>query len=123
LAARAAPARPRAPRRPLWPWRPSRRTGGFLAVSIDPAHSLRDALDGQAPPANLDLLEIDSHECFRKFKETHGPRLREVALRGTFLDNDDVTQLLDLSMPGLDEVMAFDEISVLVEQGPMLPSS
>jgi arsenite-transporting ATPase len=92
---------------------PDRR---FLAVSIDPAHSLGDAMDGQPPPANLELLEIDSRECFRKFKEAHAQRLRQVALRGTFLDNDDVTQLLDLSMPGLDEVMAFDEISVLVER-------
>ena len=115
-AARAARARPPAPRRPRWPWPRRRRTGGSSSASIDPAHSLADSLAGQPPPANLELLEIDAAVCFRKFKEAHAKHLRQVALRGTFLDDEDVTHLLDLSMPGLDEVMAFDEIAALVER-------
>ena len=88
----------------------------FLVASIDPAHSLADSLAGQPPPANLELLEIEAAACFRKFKEAHAKHLRQVALRGTFLDDEDVTHLLDLSMPGLDKVMAFDKIAVLVER-------
>jgi len=88
----------------------------FLVVSIDPAHSLRDSFAGDPLPPNLKLLEIDAGECFRKFKETYSRHLGQIALRGTFLDAGDVGQLLELSIPGLDEVMAFDEISLLLER-------
>ena len=93
---------------------PQRR---FLAVSTDPAHSLKDAFSGFSPPPNLELLEIDSKECFEKFKQAHAQQFREIALRGTFLDGDDVDRFLQLSIPGLDELMAFNEISNLVEAG------
>jgi arsenite-transporting ATPase len=87
----------------------------FLAVSVDPAHSLRDSFDGLPPPANLALVEINSRECLDKFKAAHAQHLRQIAVRGTFLDEDDIAQLLDLSMPGLDEVMAFEAIAALVK--------
>jgi len=88
----------------------------FLVVSIDPAHSLKDSFAGPSPLPNLEMLEIDSRERLRKFKEEHAEQFRQIALRGTFLDDDDVTQLLDLSIPGLDEIMAFDEISCFVQE-------
>jgi arsenite-transporting ATPase len=89
--------------------------GTFLVVSIDPAHSLQDCFARSPLPPNLKLLEIDSQECLRKFKEAHSRHLRQIALHGTLLDDDDVARLLDLSIPGLDEVMAFDEISLLLK--------
>lgn len=88
-----------------------------LAVSIDPAHSLRDSFAGRSPLPNLELLEIDSEESLARFKKAHAGHLREIALRGTVLDDHDVTQLLELSMPGLDEIMAFIEIAALVDRG------
>ena len=91
--------------------------GRFLAVSIDPAHSLRDSFAGSSPLPNLDLLEINAEESLIRFKEAHAGHLREIALHGTVLDDGDVTQLLELSMPGLDEIMAFIEIAALVDQG------
>ena len=93
---------------------PSQR---FMVVSTDPAHSLADCFAGSALPSNLDVLEIDSEECLRKFKRNQAEHLRQVALRGTFLDDHDVAQLLELSLPGMDEVMSFLEISALVESG------
>ena len=108
----------------------------FLAISIDPAHSLRDCLGGSgaigyaaarsgAPSAdgasgplpNLEILEINAQDSLTRFKEAHAGHLREIALRGTVLDDDDVTQLLELSMPGLDEIMAFIEIAAIVDSG------
>ena len=89
----------------------------FLVVSIDPAHSLRDSFAGPVPLANLEILEIDAGESLRKFKEANSAHLRQIALRGTFLDTDDVTKLMDLSIPGLDEVMAYIELSNLVRSG------
>ena len=41
--------------------------------------------------------------------------LREIAAAGTFLDDEDINQFLNLSLPGLDELMAFFEISSWVE--------
>ena len=87
----------------------------FLLVSTDPAHSLRNSLAGAPLPVNLQVREIDASEAIRRFKEAHGAHLREIAVRGTFLDPDDATRLLDLALPGFDEVMAFHEIATLVE--------
>lgn len=89
----------------------------FLVVSTDPAHSLGDCFAGSILPPNLKLLEIDAQESLKKFKDAHVQHLREIALRGTIFDDEDVKGLLDLSMPGLDEVMAFLDISDLVKSG------
>jgi len=88
----------------------------YLLVSTDPAHSLADAVAGSALPPNLALIEIDAKERQAAFKSAHGATLREIAARGTFLDDDDIRQLLDLSLPGLDELMAFLEITRCVEE-------
>ncbi len=55
-----------------------------------------------------------------KFKSDHAGHLRQIALRGTFLDEEDVNQVLNLSIPGFDELMAFIEISALLEN-PLVP--
>jgi arsenite-transporting ATPase len=88
----------------------------FLLVSTDPAHSLADSLADLLPPGNLKVLELDAREYLTTFKRTHGDKLREIASRGTFLDDDEISRFLDLSLPGLDELMAFLEISAWVER-------
>ena len=87
--------------------RPAR---SFLLVSTDPAHSLADCFADCPPVENLTLRELDPQESLARFKAQHEAHLRTIALRGTFLDPADVAQLLDLSVPGLDEVMALLEI-------------
>lgn len=86
-----------------------------LLVSTDPAHSLADCFGGPSTAQNLVIREIDPQESLTRFKARAMAHLRTVALRGTFLDQTDVTQLLDLSMPGLDEVMALLEIGAWVK--------
>jgi arsenite-transporting ATPase len=93
---------------------PDRR---FLVVSIDPAHSLEDCFAGSAPLPNLEVLEVNTQDSLARFKAAHAGHLREIALHGTVLDDYDITQLLELSMPGLDEIMAFIEIAALVDSG------
>lgn len=88
----------------------------FLLVSTDPAHSLTDSLANLRPPANLKVLELDSQEYLLEFKQTHGEQLRRIASRGTFLDEEEISRFLDLSLPGLDELMAFLKISAWVEK-------
>jgi arsenite-transporting ATPase len=88
----------------------------FLLVSTDPAHCLRHCLAGE-PPANLQLLEVDAAASLARFKEDHGQMLREIALRGTPLSEEEVRQFFDLSLPGVDELMAFQEITARMEGG------
>jgi len=98
---------------------PDRR---FRLVSVDPAHSLEDCFAGEqnALPANLAVTELDARAGLADFVSRHGRDLRQIALRGTFLDEEDVGRLLDLSVPGLDEVMALKELSRLVSEEPDL---
>jgi len=93
------------------------RLPSVLLASTDPAHSLADSLAGLSPPSNLDLIEIDAQERLTAFRERHGQKFEEMARRGTFLDDEDIRRLLDLSFPGLDEVMAFLEVSRWAEGG------
>ena len=87
----------------------------LLLVSTDPAHSVRDSLAGYLPPGNLQVLELDAQQYLNAFREQNGPMLREIAAAGTFLDDEDINQFLNLSLPGVDELMAFFEISSWVE--------
>ena len=87
----------------------------LLLVSTDPAHSVRDSLAGYVPPGNLQVVELDAQQYLTAFREQNGPMLREIAAAGTFLDDEDINQFLSLSLPGLDELMAFFEISSWVE--------
>ena len=88
----------------------------ILLASSDPAHSLADCLADYSPPENITVLELDSQKCLAEFMAEHSQHLREIATRGTFLDDEDIGNFLDLSLPGLDELMAFLEISRWVEE-------
>ena len=86
-----------------------------LLVSTDPAHSLADSLGDFRPPPNLKILEFDAQESLKTFKTRHRGKFAEIAARGTFLDRKDIQQILDLSLPGLDELAALLEITGWVE--------
>lgn len=87
----------------------------FLLVSTDPAHSLRDSLADTEIPVNLEVLELDPRKSLDAFHQLHLEQMRQIADRGTFLDRDDINRLLDLSLPGLDELMAFLDLAGWVE--------
>jgi arsenite-transporting ATPase len=91
--------------------------GFSLLVSTDPAHSLADSLGGFQPPPNLAVLEFNAQESLEVFKARHRDKLEEIAARGTFLDQEDIKQVLQLSLPGLDELMAMLEIAGWAESG------
>jgi arsenite-transporting ATPase len=93
----------------------------ILLFSTDPAHSLSDSLNftigdrlaeiARARGAALLAREMDAATALARFKKKHRGTLGELARRGTFLDESDIKQLLDLSLPGMDEVMALFELS------------
>ncbi|MBM4295963.1 MAG: ArsA family ATPase, partial [Deltaproteobacteria bacterium] len=90
--------------------------GSFLLVSTDPAHSLADSLGDFNPPRNLKVLEFNAQEALEAFKARNRDKLGEIAARGTFLDEEDIRRILDLSLPGLDELMALLEIAGWAER-------
>ena len=99
-------------------WARADRQRPVSLLSIDPAHSLADAFAGEAPPANLRVEEVDAGLALRAFKEAHDATLAEIARRGTFLDEEDIADLLDLSTPGLDELLALLRIPDLIAEDP-----
>ena len=96
--------------------RAGRRT---LIVSTDPAPSLGDALRqplGASPRpvkgiARLEAVEIDAAAALDRWIAARRELLEEIALRGTWLDRDDVARLLRLSLPGIDEIAALLELA------------
>src|SRR5689334_9534090 len=99
----------------------------ILLFSTDPAHSLSDSLEvkignrlvevKQLRGARLFAYEMDASLALERFREAHGEVLAEIAERGTLLDEEDINELLSLSLPGLDEVMSLFELSELDRAG------
>jgi arsenite-transporting ATPase len=99
----------------------------ILLFSTDPAHSLSDSLGKKIGDqltqvashgkARLIAIEMDAGRVLDKFKAEHRATLHEIADRGTLLDENDINELLDLSLPGMDEVMALFELTELDQTG------
>jgi len=94
-------------------------------VSTDPAHSLGDALSVRLSskprrvagvrPGSLDAVELDAPRAFARWLEEHRRPLGEILEHGTWLDREDIESLLDLSIPGVDELVGILEIARLAE--------
>jgi arsenite-transporting ATPase len=95
----------------------------ILLFSTDPAHSLSDSLGVKIGNRLVEVkprffaYEMDASLALERFREAHGKVLAEIAERGTLLDEEDINQLLSLSLPGLDEVMSLFELSELDREG------
>src|SRR5215203_4882818 len=104
-----------------------KRNDSVLLFSTDPAHSLSDSLDTkignrlvevkQLRGARLIAYEMDASLALERFRAAHGKVLAEIAERGTLLDEEDINELLSLSLPGLDEVMSLFELSEIDRAG------
>jgi arsenite-transporting ATPase len=60
---------------------------------------------------------MDASLALERFRAAHSRVLAEIAERGTLLDEEDINELLSLSLPGLDEVMSLFELSELDREG------
>ena len=95
-------------------------------ISTDPAPSLGDALNRPLAAAPrriplrhglLDAVEIDAPRALERWLSKRRDAFERIALRGTWLDRDDVSRLLRLSLPGIDELAALFEIARLARTG------
>ncbi|NQS88519.1 ArsA family ATPase [Patescibacteria group bacterium] len=91
----------------------------ILIVSTDPAHSLGDSFNcligNKVTPVsemtNLWVLEMDANKLLQDYRKKNTPVIKKIASRGTYFDDEDIANLFDLSLPGMDEVMAVREIA------------
>ena len=87
-----------------------------LLVSTDPAHSIDDAFADLSAPGNLELLQLDAAATLGDFRQRYHAELREISRRGTLLDDADVDALLNVGLPGMDELAAYLEMAAWLEQ-------
>ena len=96
-----------------------------LLISTDPAHSLSDSLEQAigfsvqkvTGHENLDAIEVDAEVALTKFKSDHHRELKKLLETSSNLDNQDIDEMLTLSIPGIDEVMSFKAIIDFIEEG------
>jgi arsenite/tail-anchored protein-transporting ATPase len=93
-----------------------------LVLSTDPAHSLGDSFEKPIGnkitkiAKNLDGLEIDSSDLLKEYKDEYGGIIKQIANEGTFFSKDEIQEFFDLSLPGMDELMALIKIIDLLEE-------
>ena len=92
-------------------------------LSTDPAHSLDDRLPPAERPDALVVEEFDATTALDRFRSEHRETLHDIVARGTFFDDADIQELLDLSLPGLDETMGvlrLDQALAADPEGPVV---
>jgi len=97
----------------------------ILLVSWDPAHSVGDSFGCTVgntiiPVKGLDnlwALEIDANVVGEDFKKEHEAVIKKIADRGTFFDQQDIADFFELTIPGLDEIMAIIRIADILKEG------
>ena len=87
-------------------------------LTTDPASSLSAVLDvpvGSRPSpvpgaGQLHAANVDARRGFDRWLSERRDLLATIAVRGTYLDDEDVSRLLKLSLPGIDEVVGLLEV-------------
>ncbi|MBV9495420.1 MAG: hypothetical protein JOZ54_14320, partial [Acidobacteria bacterium] len=65
------------------------------------------------PVLLLDVASLDAEELYRRFLAENVEKLIEVVDRGTYLDREEIRRFFELSLPGVDELMAWMRIGEL----------
>ncbi|HSP33404.1 MAG TPA: ArsA family ATPase [Thermoanaerobaculia bacterium] len=90
------------------------QTRKVVLFTTDPASNLRDLL--QDPPFAIESL--DAPKLYARFLEENLASLLEIGDRGTYLDRDELQRFFELSLPGVDELMAWMRIGEIAESDP-----
>lgn len=96
-----------------------------LLISTDPAHSVADSLGAKSgneiaaseDVKNLWTIEIAADQAFENFKIIHQEELKKLLETSTNLDDEDIGDLLKLTIPGIDEIMSFKSIIDFIDEG------
>ncbi|MFZ4412721.1 MAG: ArsA family ATPase [Bacteroidales bacterium] len=96
-----------------------------LLISTDPAHSISDCLEQEIGfkvvkvnnCSKLSAIEVVADEALSLFVAEHQSEMRKLLSTSTNLDNEDIDEMLTLSIPGIDEIMSFKTIIDFIEEG------
>jgi arsenite-transporting ATPase len=96
-----------------------------LLISTDPAHSVSDCLEQEIDfkvvkvvgADNLSAIEVVADEALSVFKAAHHSELKKLLVTSTSFDNEDIDDMLTLSIPGIDEIMSFKTIIDFIDEG------
>lgn len=95
------------------------QTRPVVLFTTDPASSLSDLLgSGAMPNERLVLESLDAAALYARFLGENLASFVEIGDRGTYLDRGELQRLLELSLPGVDELMAWMHIGELHEGRP-----
>jgi arsenite-transporting ATPase len=61
-------------------------------------------------------MELSAEDENAKFKQKYDPVMKKIAERGTLFDNEDIGMFFDLTMPGLDEIMAVITLADILKE-------
>jgi arsenite-transporting ATPase len=84
-----------------------------ILFTTDPASNLSDILHGE-----LRTESVDSAALYRRFLDRNLGSFLELGDRGTYLDKEELRRFFELSLPGVDELMAWMRIGELMEENP-----
>lgn len=106
-----------------------------LVLSIDPQHSLADSFDQDIAVSeslhrdteeeitaiksvnNLYAMEIDAKKLFEEWRDENRDVFIQITSDATILDSKDAASFIDLSLPGMDEIMALKKLQHLLKEG------
>lgn len=88
-----------------------------VLFSSDPASNLLDLFTADIP-ASLRIERLDAGKLYEAYLRDNLEYFLELGDRGTYLDRDEIRRLLELSLPGIDELMAWMHAGDLVTENP-----
>ena len=91
--------------------------GGKRESTSDLGPRTSDTAHRQSAIQTLFALELDASKLLEEFKLKNDGVMKKLADRGTYFDQQDIAEFFDLSLPGMDEVMAIIEIANLLKEG------
>jgi arsenite-transporting ATPase len=86
-----------------------------ILFTTDPASNLRDLDLSNAATQQLTIEELHADDLYAQFLERNLSAFLELGDRGTYLDRDELRRFFELSLPGVDELMAWSRIGELAE--------
>ncbi len=93
-------------------------TRKVILFTTDPASNLTDLFGNSATPqpGNLVTESLNAQSLYDRFLEHNLPSFLELGDRGTYLDREELRRFFELSLPGVDELMAWSRIGELAEE-------
>jgi arsenite/tail-anchored protein-transporting ATPase len=87
-----------------------------VLLTTDPASNLADIIP--SPPPAVTIEALDAGALYAAFLGKNLEQFLEAGERGTYLSREEIRRLLELSLPGIDELMAWVRIGDLVDAHP-----